>query len=125
MSVYVEKFFGIFGLSSNRSSSPSTGNETAGSTTGGSVNQEPVVVWEAANSLEAQIIIGRLKSENIPAIAQGEVLGSIYGLTYGGLAETEVLVPAPLAEKAISLLEEEYLETDYTTDEDLSDKGTI
>lgn len=125
MSVYVEKIFGLFGRPSDRAASSSSAKENAGSTTGGSINQEPVVVWEAATSLEAQIIIGRLESENIPAITQGEVLGAIYGFTYGGLAKTEVLVPAPLAEKAILLLEEEYLVTDDIMDENLDDKGDL
>ncbi|MCB0075011.1 MAG: DUF2007 domain-containing protein [Caldilineaceae bacterium] len=75
-----------------------------GATTGGGTTQEPVVVWEAANNLEAQIVKGRLESEGIPAIIRGEAIGSIYGLTTGSLAATDVLVPAPLAEKAIDIL---------------------
>jgi hypothetical protein len=74
------------------------------STTGGASDREPVVVWEAANRMEAQIVVGRLESHGIPAIMQGEALGAIYGLTTGGLAATLVLVPAPLADKALDLL---------------------
>ena len=73
-------------------------------TTGGSIDQEPVVVWVAANQMEAQIIKGRLASEGIPAIIRGEALGAIYGLTTGSLAECAVLVPAAIAEKAESIL---------------------
>jgi hypothetical protein len=72
--------------------------------TGGGSDNEPVVVWEAANALEAQVVKGRLESEGIPAIVRGEALGAIYGLTTGGLAATDVLVPAPLAQKALELL---------------------
>jgi hypothetical protein len=72
--------------------------------TGGSGGQEPVVVWEAANLMEAQIVKGRLTSEGIPATLRGESLGQIYGLTAGRLASTDVLVPAPLAEKARQVL---------------------
>ncbi|MCX6049890.1 MAG: DUF2007 domain-containing protein [Chloroflexi bacterium] len=68
---------------------------------------EPVVVWQAANPMEAQIVKGRLESEGIPAIVRGEVLSTIYGLTTGSLAATDVLVPAPLAEKALQLLHED------------------
>jgi len=67
-------------------------------------DQEPVVVWEAANRMEATVVAGRLQSEGIPAMIRGEVLGDIYGLTFGSLATTVVLVPAALADKALDLL---------------------
>ena len=73
-------------------------------TTGGKDDQTPVVVWEAANRMEAEIVAGRLHSEGIPAIISGEVLGTIYGLTTGTLAAATVLVPAALADKAVELL---------------------
>lgn len=73
--------------------------------TGGNIDQEPVVVWVAANQMEAEIIKGRLESEGIPALIRREALGAIYGLTTGSLAESAVLVPAPLAEKAEALLQ--------------------
>lgn len=77
----------------------------AGSTTGGSKeDQTPVVVWEAANRMEAEIVAGRLHSEGIPTIIRGESLGAIYGLTTGSLAAANVLVPAALADKAIAIL---------------------
>ena len=81
-----------------------TGATNSGATTGGGTTQEPVVVWEAANNLEAQIVKGRLESEGIPAIIRGEAIGSIYGLTTGSLAATDVLVPAPLADRAVDIL---------------------
>ena len=81
-----------------------TGATNTGATTGGRTTQEPVVVWEAANNLEAQIVKGRLESEGIPAIIRGEAIGSIYGLTTGSLAATDVLVPAPLADRAVDIL---------------------
>lgn len=89
------------------------------STTGGDFDQEPVVVWEAANNLEAQIVRGRLEAEGIPAIVRGEALGAIYGLTTGSLAATDVLVPAPLAEKALEILNSEVVwdEEDFPDDE--------
>ncbi|GEM_PF-535120 len=73
-------------------------------TTGGSVSTDPVVVWRAANWLEAQIVKGRLESEGIPVLLRGEALGPLYGLTTGGLAEVDLLVPGPLAERAQDLL---------------------
>ncbi len=77
---------------------------SGGATTGGSVDQEPVVVWRATNQMEAQVVKGRLESEGIPAIIRGEALGAIYGLTVGTLAETSVLVPAALVDKAEAIL---------------------
>lgn len=93
-----------------------TGATTTGATTGGGSDQEPVIVWEAANRLEAQIVAGRLQSEGIPAFLLGESLGPIYGLTTGSLAATVVLVPAPLAAKAL-----EILNTDVDWDESADD----
>jgi hypothetical protein len=77
----------------------------ATTTTGGDSDNEPVVVWEAGNRLEAQIVQGRLASQGIPAFLSGEALGPIYGLTTGSLAATLVLVPAPLAQKALDILQ--------------------
>lgn len=84
-----------------------TTEKVSSTKTGGSVSQEPVVVWQAANPLEAQIVKGRLQSAGIPAIVRGEAMGRIYGFVYGGLAERDVLVPAPLADSAEELLSEE------------------
>ncbi len=91
----------------DRTRTVETAAEKASATTGGSLSQEPVVVWQAANPMEAQIVKGRLQSAGIPAIVRGEAMGRIYGFVYGGLAERDVLVPAPLAESAEDLLAEE------------------
>jgi hypothetical protein len=77
---------------------------SAASTTGGGQEVEPVVVWEAANRMEAEVVKGRLESEGIPAFVRAEAAGTYLGLTTGGLAAAEVLVPAPLAEKALEIL---------------------
>ncbi len=77
---------------------------TASTTTGGGLSQEPVVVWEAANLMEAQVVKGRLESEGIPAFIRSEAAGIIYGITAGNLARADVLVPGPLADQATDLL---------------------
>ena len=89
---------------------------TSHETTGGDLDQEPVVVWEAANLMEAEVVKGRLTSAGIPAIVRGEALGAIYGLTTGSLAAADVLVPAALAAKALELLhgDDEAEEADAT-----------
>jgi hypothetical protein len=89
-----------------RTDSEDDSDETSANTTttGGRDDQSPVVVWEAANRMEAEIVAGRLHSEDIPAIIRGESLGAIYGLTTGSLAAATVLVPAALAAKAVEIL---------------------
>lgn len=89
---------------------------TSGTTTGGGSTGEPVVVWEAANRMEAEIVAGRLQSQDIPAVISGEALGPIYGLTTGSLAAALVLVPAPLADKALEILA---TDVDWNSDSDL------
>ena len=79
---------------------------TASTTTGGGSEHEPVIVWQAANSLRAHVVKGRLESEGIPAFVRSEALSAIYGLTAGGLARADVLVPGLLAEKALDIREQ-------------------
>lgn len=96
-------------------------------TTGGGSDSEPVVVWEAANSMEAHVVKGRLESEGIPALIQGEALATIYGLTAGNLATAKVLVPAPLADKAMAILfaNETASEADQDAANEVSDEEMI
>ncbi len=107
MSIVAQGLQRLWGKRGERDQPLEQGNSKAGATTGGSVTQEPVVVWQAANPMEAQIVKGRLLSAGIPAIVKGEAMGRIYGFVYGGLAERDVLVPGPLAETARDLLSEE------------------
>lgn len=91
--------------------------QSANATTGGDLDQEPVVVWEAANLMEAEVVKGRLQSEGIPAVVRSEALGAIYGLTTGSLAAADVLVPAALAERALAVLNSDINEDDAGPDE--------
>lgn len=107
MSAWADNFPGIFRRRKPVDGAPSANADTrtaSTTTTGGGFDNEPVVVWEAANLMEAQVVKGRLESEGIPAWIRGEALATIYGLTAGNLALAKVLVPAPLAEKALALL---------------------
>lgn len=97
----------LWGKQRRRVGKTETDSAKSPATTGGSVSQEPAVVWQAANPMEAQIVKGRLQSAGIPAIVRGESMGRIYGFVYGGLAERDVLVPAPLAQSAEEILSEE------------------
>ena len=96
---------------------------TASTTTGGGSEGEPVVVWEAANVMEAHVVKGRLESEGIPAIIRGEALATIYGLTAGNLAAAKVLVPAPLAEKALEVLSVNDTSLDDAEEKSSADRG--
>ncbi|MEZ4637490.1 MAG: DUF2007 domain-containing protein [Caldilineaceae bacterium] len=119
MSVFADGFRGW--LRRGDADDAATGEtESAGATrTGGSGEQEPVVVWQAANLMEAHVVKGRLVSEGIPAIVSGESLGRIYGLTAGRLASTDVLVPALLADKARQILE---TEVEWIDEEELDEQ---
>lgn len=64
------------------------------------------VVYVAANRMEAEVVRGHLEAEDIPVVLSGEAAGTVFGLTTGPLARVEVLVPAPLAERARAVLDE-------------------
>lgn len=114
MSILSDGFAGWFRPKRSATAHEEAENATTAAT-GGDLDQEPVVVWIAANQMEAQIVKGRLESEGIPAIIRGEALGAIYGLTTGALAESAVLVPAALADKAEAILQsDERWEADDT-----------
>ncbi|MER2599141.1 MAG: DUF2007 domain-containing protein [Caldilineales bacterium] len=83
---------------------------------------EPVMVYEAAGDLEAQVIKAYLQDAGIPVMLQGEALGRVYGLTVGKIARVRVYVPAPLAEKARELLERD--ETDDESDGGMNAEST-
>ena len=73
MAAYSDKLPGWFKRETD------TNQPSTRSTTGGDLDQEPVVVWQAANMMEAEIVKGRLESEGIPAIIRGEVQGRSMG----------------------------------------------
>ncbi len=117
MSAWADNFPGLFRRRNPMDESPLTNAESdtaSMTTTGGGLDNEPVVVWEAANLMEAQVVKGRLESEGIPALIRGEALATIYGLTAGNLAVAKVLVPAPLADKALALLVDETDADEFT-----------
>ncbi len=77
-------------------------------TTGSDIQAgRPVEVYRALNEMEAQVIKGLLESNDIPVMLQHEAISTVMGMAAGPLAEVKVLVPEPLAEKAIALLEED------------------
>lgn len=117
MSAFTDLFPGLFRRRNTAEIEPGAATDSA-TTTGGGSDNEPVVVWEAANLMEAHVVKGRLESEGIPALIRGEALATIYGLTAGNLATAKVLVPAPLADKALALLFAEESEEDAFNEPD-------
>jgi hypothetical protein len=62
------------------------------------------VVYEAAGMAQAQIYVGRLMAEGIPANAWQEGAGSVFAVTVGLLGTAHVLVPQEFAEQARRIL---------------------
>jgi hypothetical protein len=81
---------------------------SAETTPGGSSSVPWIVVANNLSPWEAEVIKGRLNSEDIPAIIQQEALGSVLGLTVGPLGSAKVLVPEPLSDKALGILAETF-----------------
>ena len=93
---------------------------SAETTSGGDEGTPWVAVAVQVGPAEAAIIKGRLDSEEIPAIVQQEALGIMLGLTVGPMGSARVLVPEPLAERALDILEETFdrLDDEMTTSAD-------
>ena len=67
---------------------------------------EYIQVYTANGQLEAEMIRLFLESKEIQAVAYGESLGSVYGLTVGPLGEVKIMVPAYQAENARQILKD-------------------
>lgn len=91
--------------------------KTSETTRGGTEATRWVKIAENLNPGEAVVIKGRLDSCDIPAIVQQEALGAVLGLTVGPLGSANVLVPEPLADKALAILAETFEVDDEFWDE--------
>jgi len=69
-------------------------------------------LWEmvatASGMPQANIIAGRLASDDIPTRLCYEAAGPIYGITIDGLGEVRILVPVPDWERAKEILSRSY-----------------
>jgi hypothetical protein len=95
------------------------GREEAGAsetTPGGTQETKWVTIGKNLNPGEAVVIKGRLESEDIPVVVQQEAFGSFIGLTVGPLGSAKVLVPEPLAERALAILADTYEVDDLDED---------
>ena len=73
---------------------------------------ELVTVRIVQGYMLAQVIKSKLESENIPVLLRYESVGRVLGITFDGLGQVKVMVPAPLLEEA---------ERALATDEPLTD----
>lgn len=89
-------------------------------TPGGEQETKWQVVTETAGLTTAEIIVGRLQAEGIPARAWQEGAGQAFGLTVGLLGTGYVLVPEPFLDKAKEILatSEEFAPDDDVADEE-------
>ena len=78
----------------------------AAETTPGGDEPPRWVVIAIVSWVEAEVMRSKLESEGIPCLLQREAAGSVFGITIGPLGEVRVLVPEPLADRAIDLLSE-------------------
>ena len=66
------------------------------------------VIATASGMTQANLIVGRLESENIRTQRRYEAAGTIYAITIDGLGEVRILVPAADAERAKEILSRSY-----------------
>ena len=68
--------------------------------------------WEvactASGMTNANIVLGRLETEGIPAKLKYEAVGAIYAITIDGLGKVDILVPASYLPKAREILARTY-----------------
>jgi hypothetical protein len=68
------------------------------------------VIWETVAStfgiIQANIIVGRLRANGIPAVAWQEGAGQAAGLIVGSLGTGYVQVPEEFADQALTLLQD-------------------
>ena len=81
------------------------------------------VVTKTAGLTTAEVIVGRLQAEGIPARAWQEGAGQAFGLTVGLLGTGYVLVPETYLEQAKMILETPF-DYDSTADEESDDAAT-
>ena len=72
------------------------------------VEEKWEVACTASGMANANIVLGRLETEGIPAKLKYEAVGAIYGITIDGLGKVDILVPASNLEKAREVLKQTY-----------------
>ena len=74
------------------------------------------VVITASGMTQADIIVGRLTTEDIPTRIKYDAAGMIYAVTIDGIGEVKILVPAKALQQARSVLSRSYDEQELNWD---------
>ena len=69
-------------------------------------------VYTASGMTNANIVVGRLKTEEIPTRLKYEAVGAIYAITIDGLGEVHIQVPVSYLQKAREVLSQTYDDQD-------------
>lgn len=72
------------------------------------MSEELVAVGTAAGRIEAEILLGYLRANDIECMLSQEAAASVYGFTIGDLARVDVLVLASQQERARQVIDEYY-----------------
>lgn len=82
------------------------GAAPAGGPPGGDLTaSEPVLLVRLYNPVEAEIVLGKLRSYGIEAFAKHDALSVVYGLTIDGCGQQDIMVRAEDLEEARTALE--------------------
>lgn len=106
----------LFGAGSSRSGEDAA--EQAGEAGGGDDEPAPwVAVLTVFNWVQARLAVARLQDEGIPAQLRQEAVSTALPVSVGILGRIDVIVPGPMVEKALAILEAvEALEGDSEDD---------
>lgn len=81
-------------------------------------DQKWVVVYTTYGLFDAEVIVGRLQAEGIPARAWAESAGRAIGITVGKLGTSYIEVPENFVEEA-----EAVIDVDFSTDDPDQDEA--
>lgn len=89
-------------------------------------DQKWVVVYTTYGMFEADVIVGRLQTEGIPARAYAESAGRAIGLTVGKLGTCYIEVPEIFVEEAETIIDMDFSDDDEDAPENAeSDDDTL
>lgn len=73
----------------------------------GNDNLDLTTVHVIQGLLKAQVIKAKLEQENIPVLLKYESIGPVIGITFDGVGEVQIQVPARYAAQARALIVEQ------------------
>lgn len=89
------------------------------------MNQEQwVVVYETFGSFKAELIVGRLQAEGVPARFWAESAGRAFGISIGKLGTAYIEVPESFTAQAKEIIDIDFTD-DLSGDDEFSADGEI